>query len=271
MKKLNFLILFVLCLSIQFSFAQNKLQLKPGSKYERVVNTDAVTIMSMMGQEMEMSQKAKTKVEVEITKEESKYFEFTTKLLSISSEVSQMGQDMSFDSENEEDMNGPLAEIYQAVLGTTNTMHISKDGNSVDSKTEDSDEDYGNIQEALSMFIALPENVKTGDTWTAEQDFDQEGILLKSKKDYKVKSIERNLVTLEVKGDMSINQNAVNQGVEVKTKIKGNVSGEIIVDKTNNIVTSENSFSSMEGNTHTSGMDIPIKVRTTTKVATKKL
>lgn len=263
--------LFVLCAGIQFTYAQNKLELKPGTKYERKVTTNGMTTMSMMGQEMEMTQDAKIKTLIEIIEEKDDHYKVSTKLISISTKASQAGQEVSFDSENEDDMNGPMAEAYKSAIGSTSVMKIDKQGNLIESDDEDNIDDLGSIQEAISIFIALPKDLSVGNTWSVEQNIDNEGVKLKSKRDYKVKSIEGNLVTLEVKGNMDINQNATNEGVEVKSKLKGSISGEIILDKETHVVMSENSFSKMDGNTHASGMDIPMDVSTTTKTKVKKL
>jgi|GEM_PF-1896289 len=275
MKNLRVLSFFVFLVFTQDVFSQNRLNLETGKKYEKTTTTNSTTTMRMMGQEMEMIQKEKSVSLLEIIAEKEDYFEFTNTLTAVQVSVEQMGQEASFDSEKAAGEQGSLAAAYEDYLNKERKIKIDKTGKVVKPEGEEDqeklEEELANSQEAFTMFIALPEEIAVGKTWTENQSFHTDEVEIESNKTYEVKAIEENLITLNLSGDININQEMVNQGTEVKSKLKGSLTGEIIVDKNSHVVKKEESFTKMEGNTHTSGMDIPMQVNTTTNTSIKEI
>ena len=275
MKNLNPLFLIAFFIIAQLSFGQNKLSLEKGAKYEKTTETNSTTTMSMMGQDMEMVQKEKSTSILEIIAEKDDYFEFTNTLTAVQVNVEQMGQEASFDSTDEEDTLSPLAAAYEEHLNKERKVKINKEGKVIKPESEeaqdDLEEDFADAQENFSIFIALPEDLSIGKTWTENQSLNTDEIELISNRTYEIKSIEDNLITLNISGDISINQDVINQGTQVKSKLSGNLMGKVIVDKNTHVVKSEESIAKMEGNTHTAGMDIPMSVHTTTNTSIKEI
>lgn len=274
MKNLKLPLFLILCLIIQYSWGQKNLTLKPESKYEVISEVNTNTTMSMMGQEMEMKQDQKSTSILEITTEEKDVYNFTVEVISISAKISQMGQEESYDSEDEESQNGPLGIAYNDRLNDKKDLKIDKQGDLVNPEDVDDDiagEVFAELQQYFSFFIALPDDISVGETWTDNQNVKTDELNLKSDRTYTVKSTDGDLITLEVKGSIKLHQNMVSEGATVKTNLRGNTSGEVTVGKSNNIVKSDNSFTQFEGNTQASGMDIPISMKTTTKNTIKEI
>lgn len=275
MKNLKQFFLIAFFITAQLSFGQNKLSLKKGAKYEKITETNSITTMSMMGQDMEMVQKEKSTSLLEIITEKDDFFEFTNKLTAVQVSVEQMGQEATFDSTDDEDTKSPLATAYEEHLNKKRKIKIDKEGKVIKPENEEAqeelEEELANTQETFSIFIALPKDLSIGKNWTENQSLNTDEIKIDSNRNYEVKSIEDNLITLTLSGDISIIQDMVNQGTEVKSKLKGTLAGEVIVDKNTHVVKSEESITKMEGTTHTAGMDIPMNVNTSTHTTIEEL
>lgn len=267
-----FLLLFLA--SFQISFAQNQLQLKPDSKYERSTETTSTTTMSMMGQEMQMNQEEKSTSIIEVIAEKNEAYDFQVTITEVSAKVSQMGHEESYDSTDEDAHKSPLAIAYDGHLNTARKMRIDKNGKITTMKEDDSEEmaeDFSGLQESFSIFIALPEDLEVGKTWTDQQKIKTDEMDLQVERTYTVKSLNDEEVHLQISGEMSLKQNIVNEGTRVNTKLNGTTAGEIFLYRTYNVVKSEKSFTRLKGNTHTSGMDIPITVETRINTELKEI
>ncbi|HLS30036.1 MAG TPA: DUF6263 family protein [Flavobacteriaceae bacterium] len=274
MKSLKLILFFFLGLVIQTSWSQRNLTLKPESKYEVISEMETNTTMSMMGQDMDMKQEQNSTSILEITAEEEDLYNFTVEVVAITAKISQMGQEESYDSADEESQKGPLGVAYNDRLNDKKHFKISKQGeliNPEEIEEEIAGEAFGELQQYFSFFIPLPDDIAVGKTWTDNQTVETDELNLKSDKTYTVISIDGDLITLGLKGTINMRQNMVNEGATVKTNLRGTTSGETIVDKANNIIKSDHSFTQFEGNTQASGMDIPISMKTTVKNSVKEI
>lgn len=274
--KLRFLFfLFLLC--NQLSFSQTELKIAPGETYKVRTESNSSTHISMMGQDMETTQQENAISSLNIIEESDKYFTFFLRLDEVQSTVSQMGQEEDYDSTIEEDSLSPLAIAYKDRLhkemlqkldkaGKLVLPHKSKEEEEKDEKTESAEE----MHNFSALFVKLPTEVAVNDSWVEEQKIESKGIDLEGKRTYTVKQVEGDQITLQVTGRLKMSQETLTEGMEVTSNLKGNISGEVLMNKTSSIIESDQSVMTMEGSTHTMDIEIPIRVRTITKTTVMK-
>src|SRR5699024_3784411 len=120
---------------------------------------------------------------LEITSEEEDLYNFTIEVVSITANVSQMGQEESYDSEDEESQKGPLGIAYNERLNDKKHLKINKQGEMVNPEEleeEVSGEFFGELQQYFSSFIPLPDDIAVGKTWTENQTVETDELNLKS-------------------------------------------------------------------------------------------
>lgn len=271
MKKTITLLGMLICLfSLPTLWAQESLKLEANTSYELLEETNSTTTMTMMGQEMEMLQNQNSTSLVKIKDIKNDVYEFSVMVTQLKANVSQMGQEASFDSEDPEDETSPLAIAYKEVINQEKTQKMDAKGTLIIDK--DTDEEMAmNMQQTVGMFLALPDNLNEGSTWTEDIDFKSDALNMTGKRNYKVIKVNGDMVTLQVSGDLVMKQDMVNQGQEVKSDLNGNVAGEMTLNKNSSMILESQMLMNMEGNTQTMGMNIPIKVRTNSKTTAKKM
>lgn len=255
----------------QVSFGQNTLSLKKGNKYQVVTKTETSTVMDMQGQPMEVGVNANATYEVAVKDNQNNNYQLSNKITGISMTMSQMGQEMSFDSNKEDDMNGPMGSAFKGLINSEKQVVIDQTGKIVSTDKIDNDMLAAAGQEfeasgwgATAVFMALPKDLSVGKTWTKKQDEDGST----TNTTYKVKAVNGNLVTLDVSGDMDINKTIENMGMEITNKSKGTFTGEIVVNKTTNIIKNSTTTVKADGISSVMGQEIPTSstVKTTADV-----
>lgn len=263
-----------LLISAQLTYAQSGLNLKKGAKYQVETKAKTSTVMDMQGQAMEVSIDANTTMEVEVRDNKNNNYQLANKIVAIAMTMSQMGQEMSFDSKNPDDFNGPMGAAFKDVINREIDVEIDKSGKIVQVEKLENDalaaasaefeaSGYG----AKNVFLALPKDVSVGKTWTEKMDAD--GSV--SNTTYKVKSVSGNLVTLEMSGDMTVNKTIENMGMEITNNSKGTFTGELVVDKTNHVVQKSTTTIKTDGTSSVMGQEIPTSVNVTSTSVVKSI
>ena len=107
-------------------------------------------------------------------------------------------------------------------------------------------------------FLALPQNLKVGSTWSDKND--QDGITKST--NYVVKDLSSGIATVSFSGTVGTNKTFEQQGMEVSAKTTGKFSGEEKVDTKTGVVQTNTSTTEASGTVTAMGQDFP----TTTKI-----
>jgi hypothetical protein len=266
MKKISVLVVAAMC-SAMALFAQSNasLNLKKGQKYvvENKVTTKSST--EMQGQQMEANIDATTLYNIEVKDAVANNYNLTNTITNLKMNMSQMGQEMTFDSEKKDDLNGPIGTAMKDFINQPKAVVIDKSGKVIGEKKDEKKDEptsmmakqLGNFEAtgfgADMAFEALPQNAKVGSAWTNKTDVDG----ISKTTNYTVKSINGKLATIGLEGTLATDTKMEMQGMEITTKTTGTFTGEEIVDMTTGVVQSNNLTTDAKGIVGVMGQELP--------------
>ena len=263
----------ILTCSASFAQTNNKLDLKKGQKYLVENKTSTHSTTEVQGQSMEVTIEAKTTYQIEVTDSKDNLYNLTNTIKSVKMELSQMGQQMNFDSEKKEDLDGPMGSTFKEYLNVPQIVTINNQGDVMPVSGNDPAKPatpLGDFEStgfgATMAFQALPKDLKAGQTWKGSKKAD--GTVTNTS--YTVKGINGDLVTLTLSGDMDIDKKMEQMGMEMTTKSKGKFTGEEVVNIKTGIIQSQNMVINSDGNIEVMGQELPTsaKVTSTTTIKT---
>ncbi len=254
--------------------ANNNLMLKKGQKYlvENKTSTNSTT--EVQGQAMEVMVDATTSYEIEVTDNKDNTYSLSNTIKNVKMEMSQMGQEISFNSDKKEDLDGPIGIAMKEYINAPQKVTINMQGDIVKDAAKKSakatsplgDFETGGFGAALA-FQALPKDLKVGQTW--KNTSNENGT--KKNTTYTVKAMNGNLVTLTVSGDMDINSKMEQMGMEMTNIAKGTFTGEEVVDITTGVIQSQNMVINSDGNIEVMGQELPTSSKVTSTTTIKAI
>lgn len=263
--------------------AENKpaINLTKGQKYfvENKITTTSAS--EMQGQSMETNADVTTVYNIEVDDVKDNNYNMTNKIASIKMNMTTMGQNVSFDSDKKDDMNGDMGSSLKDYINHSNAVVMDKSGNIIlADKTDSSKKDdapsptlmmikqMGDPEQqgygAKMAFILIPKKAKEGTSW--QDSTSKDGVIKVT--NYAVKSVNGNTATLTVSGTEIRDTKIQMQGMEINTKTNGKFSGEETVDITTGVILQSNSTMDASGNISVMGQEIPttVKARSVTTV-----
>jgi len=280
MKKISVLVVAAMCSSMALLAQSNaSLNLKKGQKYvvENKISTKSST--EMQGQQMEADVDATTSYNIEVKDEVANNYNLTNTITNLKMNMTQMGQEMTFDSDKKDDLNGPIGSSLKDFINQPKAVVIDKSGKVIQEKKEQKADDassmmakqLGNFEAtgfgADMAFEALPQNVKVGSTWTNKTDADG----ISKTTNYTVKAINGKLATIGLEGTLATDTKMEMQGMEITTKTTGTFAGEEIVDITTGVVQSNNSTTDAKGIVGVMGQELPTSSKVTSATTVKMM
>lgn len=280
MKKIFVLVVATMCSTMPL-FAQStaSLILKKGQKYvvENKVSTKSST--EMQGQQMEANVDATTSYSIEVKDAVADSYNLTNTITNLKMNMTQMGQEMKFDSDKKEDLDGPIGTSLKDFINQPKTVVVDKSGKVIQEKKEEKADDassmiskqLGNFEAtgfgADMAFEAIPQNVKVGSTWSNKTDA---GGISKTT-NYTVKAINGKLATIGLDGTLATDTKMEMQGMEITTKTTGTFTGEEIVDITTGVVQSNNLTTDAKGIVGVMGQELPTSSKVTSATTVKMM
>jgi hypothetical protein len=248
------------------------LQLAKGQKYvvENKMETSSST--QMQGQTMETKANIASTYNIAINDKTGDKYNLTNTISRIVMNMSMMGNEMSFDSDKKDDMNGQIGEGLKEYINHPQNVVMDNSGKIIDQPGSDSS--VSQIAKQLNFaasgygaqmaFLALPKNLKPGTTWTEKTD--DNGIIRTT--NYTVKDIAGNIATVSFTGTVATDTKMEQQGMEITTKTSGKFTGEEKVDSKSGVIQSSNTTADASGTVSAMGQDFPTssKVNSTTTV-----
>lgn len=254
--------------------ANNNLMLKKGQKYTVENKTSTYSTTEVQGQAMEATIEATTSYQIEVSDNKDKVYNLTNTVKNVKMEMSQMGQEISFDSDKKEDLDGPIGSALKDYINVPQKVMISNEGDIIKDAAETSDKpaspfgDFGTGGFGAALaFQAVPKNLKVGQTW--KNTSNENGTVKNTT--YTVKSVDGNLATLSLAGDMDINVKMEQMGMEMTTKAKGTFTGEEVVDVKTGVVQSQNMVVNSDGTIEVMGQELPTSSKVTSTTTVKAI
>jgi hypothetical protein len=260
------------------------IKLTSGQKY--VVETKLTTTSNteMQGQSMESNADISSTYKIEVNDVTADNYNMTNSMSSIKMNMNAMGQNMNFDSDKQEDLDGEMGSTVKNFINKPNPVVMDRSGNIIMSKETDSvKEETANNQTAMILkqmgdpaeqgygaklaFIAIPKNAKTGTSWTDSTSKD--GVTRIT--NYTVKEINGDTATLSISGTEKRETKMEMQGMEINTNTNGKFTGEEIVNITTGVISQNNTTAEASGTIKVMGQEIPTSVKATSVTTVKPL
>ena len=260
------------------AFSQGQISLTKGQQYQ--VDSKVVTASSteIQGQTMETNVEAATVYNIEVKDVVDNVYTLTNTLKSMKSSTSQMGQEVTFDSEKKEDMDGPVGTALAPAIHVPISVMMSNKGTITPDKNEKKVVDNTLIGRSIASFeasgygskiafLAIPANAKVGDTWSTSTDTKE----TKMTTNYTVKEINGDVVTLSIAGTTSNDVTMDNNGMEIEVKTSGKFTGEEKVNSKTGVIQSSNTVTEASGTVAAMGQEFPSTTKVTTESTVKML
>ncbi|MEO9021383.1 MAG: DUF6263 family protein [Ginsengibacter sp.] len=279
MKRITPLLIVALCFSAM-AFAQTKssLNLKKGQKYSVESKVETTGSTEVPGQTIDTKVNITTNYNIEVKDKTGNYHLINT-ISGMKMNMSMMGQEMNFDSDNQTDMSSQTGEALKGYIKQAKDVEMDDQGNIV-LKASDDSASTGNNPLASQLkslestgygaefaFQSLPKDLKVGTKWSDKTS----AAGISKSTDFVVKEINGNIATVALSGTLTTEMSAEQQGMEVKTKISGTFTGEEKVDITSGVILSNTSVSDQKGTVEAMGQEMPTTSKATTTTTVKVL
>jgi len=263
MKKILFASLILLSVD---SFAQSAktIVLKKGQTITAVTSNTSDADLGMGT----MKNNSTTTTKIMVADENESGYVITSTLTKMKMDLDGMGQNMSYDSDKPEDKDSQLGQSIGGKINSPSNFTLDKKtGKAIltDKKEEDAVAGAGiasiggNENEAIEdAFLIIPAGKKVGDSWT-DSSFNK-GIT--SKKTYTIKSIEKDIANIELKGTMEGTTEREMQGMTMNMTINSKITGQITASISTSCVTKSVVDSDITSSIEMMGQQMPANSKT---------
>lgn len=277
MKKITVFFLAAIFLStITIAQSNGSLKLAKGQKYlvDNKVSTNTST--QVQGQSMDTKSDIASVYNIEVKDEGNNGYNLTNTITNIKMNMAMMGNEINFDSDKKEDMDGQMGSSLKDYINQPKDVLIDNAGKVITKETKDTSSEPSlakqlNFDEsgygAEMAFLAIPKNPKVGTTWTDKTD---NGDINKSTT-YTIKDITGNIATVSFTGTLDIQKTMEQQGMEVSTKSSGKFSGDEKIDVNTGVVQTNTSTIETSGTVTAMGQDFPTSTKVTSTTTVKEL
>lgn len=249
-----------------------QIKLPVGKKFQMITEVKGNNVTSAMGQDMEMSNTTTVYIDHELKSVGTNKFSMGVTIKRIAASVSMMGQEQSFDSDDEAVRSNPaLADAFKS-LGkeaeiTVDAGKVTIQGEMLEAlKTIPGAASEGNDMGRVFLLLKDDE-IKEGYTWTSNSS-SESGTTETSNTIEKVTDKE---IQILANSTLKISSTMTQNGMEIKQKTEGNVKSTRIYDRITGLMISEISVSDIKGNVEVMGQQMPMTSKIETKTSVKLL
>ncbi len=275
MKK-NTILFLILCTAFS-TFAQtNTIVLNKNQQLKFVSAVKGNVSQEMMGQSMEIIMDINTEKNITVKEITEKDYKLDAVTTHVKMNMTMMGQDRSFDSDNKNDMAGEMKDagkdinVIKPLFLSTNGKCTLVDKNSPE-KTEQ-DPMNGMMQQMLgggtdeitteNYFMLIPQGKKTGDNWT-------DSVITSSSKTYWTytwESTNANIALIKAIAKANINTAMNMQGMDMTMKMANEIAEDRKVNLTSGVITNKMTTMKINGTMDIMGQSVPMTGTVTTTV-----
>ena len=264
--------------------AQNNgtLHLADGSKYSVTNEITSTSSSEIMGQTMESNADVTTVYQIEVNHLNNQQYHMKNKIASIKMTMNSPAQNLTFDSQKKEDMDGPIGSAIKDFINQPQDVVMDRSGNVIpsedSSQASDSSAQSASILKQLGdpkeqgygatmAFLTVPKNVSIGSKW--QDSTSAEGVTKVTL--YEIKDLKGTLATIAITGKEDRDTKMEMQGMEINTKTKGQFTGEGTVELSTGVIKQNTMTESAEGTVSVMGQDIPTKIKVTSTTSVNPL
>ena len=279
MKKGSRLLVLPLACSIALTTVHaQKIALKKGQKLETVATTKMT--MEVMGQNVDNQSTATSSVVLKDITDSGYIFSNTLNRMTVKGNG--MGQDVSFDSDKKEDMDGQMGQVLKDKIGAEQEIKVDKSGKVSGIAERDSSKAAGGgMADMMSMtgalakgqpypvLIQLPsKNIKPGDTWT---DSSGTPATVKTVMVYTLKSLSGDSALVTFTGTIAKNGTLQQNGMEIQMDMTGTTKGQSSYESSTGLLKRSSSTSDISGSLGVMGQNAPISATVNAEMVARKL
>jgi len=276
MKRIKIILPAALFFVTASTIAQTKSKLKlPENKKYQVVNTlQSNSTTNIQGQSMESAVNVSSTYDIEVKGKSGSDYNLSSTISKLTTNMTMMGQEIKFDSENKEDMDGPFGSALKDFIGKPKAMKMDASGKVT---FDEKDTAMSEIAKQLHLtqnafgtqlaFLPLPEKAKVGATWTDKTD--NEGISKTT--NYTIQNITGNIATVSFESVDSVATSMEQNGMEISVKTSGKSSGEEKVDLKTGVIQSGTTKADATGTVSAMGQEFPMSTKITSTTTVTEL
>lgn len=290
MKKITTLLFVFLFYTIAgFTQSSGSVILNKGQKFLIENKFTALSTQEIMGQPMESKADVFTSNNIEVKDIKDNNYHLTNTFTKVIAVMSAMGQDINFDSDKKEDMDGEMGRSMKDIINQPKNVLINKNGEIIYSKKDTAKLDTASKESAGGMmsmmmeqlfenpeesgfglsevFMIVPANAKQGFSWSDSSS--KTGI--KKLTTYTIKEIKGSEAIVTISGNLNADTKTEMQGMEISSKSSGKITGEEIVDLKTGLIKQKTTTLESSGNMEAMGQEIPMTTRLTSVSTVKNL
>lgn len=249
-----------------------ELKLAKGQKFQLTSTVKTNSTQQMMGQSVEFSNDITTQDEFIVDAKDAQSISLSKTTKQMKTAFSGMGQNISFDSNNPEDMNGPIGSQLKDLINKPLTFVLNLSGTIASTPKLAGNAMTGAISdiakgEILPGFIALPASLKAGDNFSITgADGDN-----KSTTNYTVTAINGQEAVLKITTTANKTSTVNQMGMDMLMTMKMTTTGSATVDISTGLVLNSTTEMNTDGTINVMGQSVPMTVKTTTSITGKRL
>lgn len=264
----------ILLIAVSVSLQAQKINVTKGQKIETLSSTKMS--MEVMGQNMENEVMATANLEVKDQNADGYVFANTIRRITVKGTA--MGQDINFDSDKKEDLDGQMGQAMKDKINVPQEYKIDKAGKIVSLANEGQNASGGmgdmmNITGEMSKGQPFPfisplagKSVKPGDSWI---DSSGTAETLKTITTYTLKSTGADGTLISFSSKFAKNGTVQQNGMEIQMDIAGTQKGESTYDNATGVLKTSASTSEITGNMSVMGQSIPINATVTSNTTAR--
>jgi hypothetical protein len=279
MIKRYFTLLCAAALATGAAHAQ-KIAVSKGLKLEMVSNMKMTMSIEMGGQNIDNNTEGINTTQVELKDVTPAGYLFTNTITKMVMHVNAMGQDVSFDSDKKEDLDGPMGASMKELINKPVDVQVDKQGRVIDNGN-DSAAGGGGMNDLMNMgssvtkgqpfpaLVALPGHpVKMGDSWT---DSTGDVSTIKMVCTYTVKNVSKEEVVLDFVCKLAKKGTVEQQGMKLDLDLTGITKGTASYEGATGVLKKNDSSSDIKGTMGIMGQSAPLSMTLTASTTAKKL
>jgi hypothetical protein len=255
-----------------------KVGLTKGQQLEQQSHVKMNMTQEMMGQSMEIKMESDITNLVEIKNAASNNYEVANTIKKVLMNMNAMGQDMKFDSDKKEDMDGQMGQAFKGKIGVPREFTVNNEGiiTSLKTKSETKDEAAGGMMggmmsgamgdaeekegAAFNSLANIPaKGVKIGESWS-DSATDENG---KTFTTYTLKEVNGGNGVVTLSSNSAISRELEQQGMTMQMEMKGTTTGEYTFEVATGIIKSRKATTKATGTIDVAGQSVPVNIETT--------
>jgi hypothetical protein len=254
-----------------------KVGLTKGQQLEQQSHVTMNMTQEMMGQNMEIKMESDITHVIEVKNAEANTFEVSNTLKKVLMNMNAMGQDMKFDSDKKEDMDGQMGQAFKGKIGVPAEFTVNNAGivTAVKNKTEKKEDPGGMMGGMMSGWMGEGEEkegsnfnslanipvkgIKVGESWS-DSTTDDNG---KTFTTYTLKEVTGGNGTVTLSANSDLSRELEQQGMTMQMQMKGVTTGEYTFEVATGVIKSRKATTKTTGTIDVAGQSVPVNIETT--------